>query len=183
MFKNLKWTVIIVSFLFLLSIFYGFRFYQQKQTIEEPLFKLFDEIKEVKDAEIKYGPEYITLILEMEYVNNLYSEESKIKKEVEEIIGKKEYRIEFKDNRNQELEQLYYKVHYTLYEAAAKGNFVQMSGEVEDIMNNFNVDGYRLIVEEENLYFQVKKGDYYLYEIVPRSPGLNENVGGERDNL
>ncbi len=183
MFKNLKWTVIIVSFLLLISIFYGFQFYQQKQTVEEPLFKLFYEVKEVKDAEIRHGPEYMTLILDMEYVNNLYFEEKLIRKEVEEIIGKREYKLEFKDNRNRELEQIYHKVHYSLFEAAAKGNFVQMSGEVEDIMNNYKVDDYCLVVGEENLYFQLQKGDYYMYEIVPRFPSSNEIVKGESDSL
>ncbi len=183
MFKNMKWTVIIVAFLLFLSVFYGFQFYQQKQTVDEPLFKLFYEIKEVKDAEIRHGPEYMTLILDMEYVNNLHSEENKIRKEVEEVLGKKGYRLEFKDNRNQELEHIYYKVHYSLYEAAAEGNFIQMSGEVEDIMNHFKVDDYRLVVGKENIYFQVQKGEYYLYEIVPRFPSQNEDVKGERDSL
>ncbi|UNC91865.1 hypothetical protein [Candidatus Contubernalis alkaliaceticus] len=184
MIKNIKWPVVLVAFLFLISIFYGFQFYQEKQTVEEPLVKLFDENEKIKEVDISQQGDVMNIMLQLEYVSNLREEENIINKEVLQILGNRKYRVTFTDHRNQELESIYYKVHYHLQEAAVKGNFVEMAERVGVIMHQFDVEDYRLIVGEDKIFFQVKQSNHYLFEIVPRLPGTEgKEPVGESGNL
>lgn len=183
MIKNVKWPVVLVAFLFLISVFYGFQFYQEKQTVEEPLVKLFDENEKIKEVDINQQGDVMDIMLELEYVSNLREEENNINKEVSQILGNRKYRITFSDHRNEELESIYYQVHYHLQEAAVNGNFVEMADRVGGIMQQFNVEDYRLIVGEEKIFFQVKQSNHYLFEIIPRLPGTEvKEFMGESGN-
>ncbi len=179
MIKNIRWPVVLVAFLFLISVFYGFQFYQQKQVVEEPLTQLFAEKKEIKDVEISQQGDTLEIVLELEYVDNLREHESIINKEVSEIMGNRKYQVTLVDFRNKQLEEIFYRVHYHLQEAAVTGNFVEMSERVGEIMSGYNVDDYRLIVGEDKIYFQVKQSGHYLFEIVSRYPGSDgqESMG------
>ena len=179
MIKNIRWPVVLIAFLFLISVFYGFQFYQQKQTVEEPLTQLFAGKEEVKAVNISHQGDTMEIILELEYVDNLREEKNIIHKEVTKILGDRKYQITLVDHRNKELEEIYYQVHYHLQEAAVKGNYVEMSEKVEEIMAGYNVEDYRLIVGEDKIYFQVKQAGHYLFEIVSRLSGGNgqESMG------
>lgn len=172
MIKNIRWPVVLVAFLFLISVFYGFQYYQQKQTVEEPLNQYLAQKKEIKAVDISQQGDTMEILLELEYVNNLQEEKNTIHKEVSKILGNRKYQINLVDHRNKELEDIYYQIHYHLQEAAVKGNFVEMSERVGHIMSDYNVEGYRLIVGEDKIYFQVKQTGHYLFEIVPRLKGV-----------
>ncbi len=182
-FKQIKWVVVVVSFVLIIGIFYGFEYYQEKQTTEELLYHLLNEIEEIEKAEIEEDKEYLHITLELSYVSNLYVTEKDISKEVEKYWGNCDFKIFFEDKRNKDLEEIFYNVHYSLQEAAVKGNFMEMSAKVEDIMNQHTVDDYRIIVGNEYLYFQVLKEDNFLYQVVPRSPIDIEKLLRERDNF
>ncbi len=182
-FKQIKWVAVIVSFILILGIFYGFQHYQDKQTADELLYQLLNEIEEIEDVEIKEKPESLHIVLELAYVNNLYNTENEISKEVVKYLGDREFKIIFEDKRDEDLDEIFYRVHYSLQEAAVKGNFMEMSVKVEDIMDEHAVDDFRIIVGEKNLYFQLLKDDNYLYEVVPRSPMDIEKLLRERDSF
>lgn len=177
--KNIRWPVVLIAFLFLISVFYGFQWYQQKQVVEEPLTQLFAKREEVKGVEISQQGDTLEIVLELEYVDNLREYESIINKEVSKIMGNRKYQVSLLDSRNKQLEEIFYRVHYHLQEAAVTGNFVEMSERVGEIMSGYSFEDYRLIVGEEKIYFQVKQSGHYLFEIVPRFPGSNgqESMG------
>ena len=181
MLTKIKWTVVLISFCLVLSFFYGFQYYNQKQATDELLSELIHQNEKVKEAQLNQEGDMIIIDVELDYVNNLQYAESNIEKDVTRILGDREFEIEFKDNRNDFLEEVYFRVHYSLQEALVKGNYTEMSRAIEEILGQYQIDHYSFIVEEKAIYFQLKSGNNFLYEKLPRVPCKIITSNGESD--
>lgn len=183
MLKDIRWPLVIAVLVFMLSIFYGFNYYQQKQKIDEPLSRQLLGLEAVRELEIRHTREAVLFFLELDPVEDLQKEEEVIQGEIEKVLEDRPYQLHYQDKRSRELEEVYYQVHYALYEAAGKGNYTEMSRVVGEIMEGLPVERYVLTVGKDNIYFQVHRGEHYLYEVVPRFPSRQEKPLRESDSF
>ncbi|RQD75413.1 MAG: hypothetical protein D5R97_06060 [Candidatus Syntrophonatronum acetioxidans] len=181
MLTRIKWFAVLIIFFLVLSLFYGFEYYNQKQKADELLYELINQNEIVKEAELYHEGELIIISAQSGYVKNLQYAESNIEKDIKRTLGDRDFELEFKDNRNDFLEEVYYRAHYSLQEALVKGNYMEMAQVIEEVMGEYEIDHYNLIVGEDALYFQLKSGNNFLYEKLPRVSCKILTSGGESD--
>ena len=87
MLTKIKWIVVLISFCLVLSFFYGFQYYNQKQATDELLSELIHQNEKVKEAQLNQEGDMIIIDVELDYVNNLQYAESNIEKDVTRILG------------------------------------------------------------------------------------------------
>ncbi|WP_026485851.1 hypothetical protein [Caldanaerobius polysaccharolyticus] len=155
----------VLSFvLTLLILAGGFKAYQgvyNNRTIED-----VKQIHGVLDASIEKSGDSYTVWVKIGKVSNFKDVYTKARDVIKARYGK--YNIKVVDNRDSVLENIYYGIHFAIYEAAVEGNFLDMKREVDKELANNNLDSYKIFVDDYNVYVQLIKGSKYLYEIVPR---------------
>lgn len=167
-FNGLRWPVVIAVILITFGLLLaGMKLYQL-QSVDRPLFKLYQDVKEVKDVQIKkLGDETIVLVY-LNRVDNLQSTYGRIHELARGVLERNKFRVELIDNRTPLLEQVYYRIQYSLQEANANGNFTDMAREIEAQQKMFALDDSRVYVDGDNLYVALYHRGAYLYEVIPR---------------
>lgn len=138
-------------------------------TVDKPLRQALEEMEGIEAFEVEKDSGKTNLIIQLRDVNDLQYTYKELQRISAKLLGKKLGCISIADNRDTILTGLYYQVHYSLYEAAMKGNFGAMAARVKDILEPLDEVTYKLSVDSSTIYFQMKCGEKYLYEIIPIS--------------
>jgi hypothetical protein len=185
--KGLRLSMIALITLLSLGLLMGGSIVYNKYTSDQPLFKALNGIQEVKNIQLlKNDKKGMTVLAELNEVEDLSSAYRKIAEAVAPVAGSKPYRILLTDNRSTELESVYYRIHYTLQEGIATGNFSVMANDLESRLAEMGFHHYRVYVAQDYVFLQIHQDGKYLYDILPRSADgqvavvqLNE-VGSEQ---
>lgn len=167
-FKEFRWPIVALSLLITLGILATGGYLFRRQTVDQPLYKLYGGMKEVRKSEIKAVGDQTNITIELADTSNLMDTYRNLDERTREVVGKGAYRIQVKDQRTPELEEVFYRVHFSLQESIVKGNFAEMAMKVEEAGRTAGLDRQRVFVDGQRLYLQLHKGDKYLYEIIPR---------------
>lgn len=151
----------VLTFLLLAGIFKLYQGAYYNQTV-----KKIKQIPGVVDAVVKKSDgEYMVIVKagKVSHFNIMYES-------VQEVIKSryKKYNIKVIDNRDDYLSDVYYRIHFAIYEAAANNDFVSMKLTIDKVLANIDLDSYKIFVDDNNVYVQLIKGNKYLYEVVPR---------------
>jgi hypothetical protein len=95
---------------------------------------------------------------------------------LKKVLGEKEYKIELVDNRDQQLENIYYHSQFAVYEAMARGNYREMEQYISRQAAGLGAQA-NVFMDQEAIYVQIKHGNYYLYEIIPVKSPENQYPG------
>lgn len=88
------------------------------------------------------------------------------------------YRLTVRDDRDEALEAVFFRIHFAVYEAAARSTFTDLAAVVAALDPADGVDRAEVRVDGRRIYLQLHRGDRYLYEVVPRtSPGAGASGG------
>lgn len=168
---NIRWSIIVVVFFTALVFFWGIKQWQQQQFVDEPLINALYEYDEVKEVKLGEENNVLLIVVKLDYVDNLAETTVKLENSIRTVLGKRPFNFAVKDNRNEYLENIYEEVHLAFYEGERRGNYQEMGDNIKKSLNNYDVDDYNLLVDYNRIYFQVKQGNNYLYEIINiRSP-------------
>lgn len=175
--KSFKWPVAIVAFLLTLVLAVGGVQLRQRQLVNEPLFKRLNELEQVKTVDLRKEGGTQVVVVTLNYVDDLPETYRQLNDEISRLLGQKRYRLEIVDGRDQTLEAAFIAVHLALYEGEHRGNFTDMGGHVADVLADMGIEEHKVIVDNENIYLQIKNGDAYLFEVIGRT---NRGREGER---
>jgi hypothetical protein len=167
--KNLKWPVIVLAFIVTLSASAGLVHLRQRQMINEPLFKRVKEYEPVEEVQLRKDGSIQVVEISLGYVDNIALAHRTINDEVGRLLGAGRYKLVIQDKRNEALEAAFNAVHLALFESEQRGNFTEMRALVSETLLGLNVDDFQIMVDQENIYLQIRHGDSYLYEIVART--------------
>ncbi len=177
--NGMRWPVVIAAVLATFGLlFAGVKIYQ-KQAVDRPLFKLYQEIKEVKEVQVEKAEGQMVIRVRLDRVDDLQTTYRRLDSLARSVLGRDGYRLEIGDNRTQVLEQAFYRMHFSLQEANTTGNFTEMAQEIENQQKLLDIESSRLFIDNENLYLALDHRGAYLYEIIPRLGG-RERSKGER---
>lgn len=100
-------------------------------------------------------------------VNNLQETWKAMTDFIEKDTASDKYRIVIKDKRNDDLQTAFDHLQPVIYEAAANNTFVALQQEFEQYLGDKDID-YRLYLDNQRMYLQMKQGDHYLYQVIDR---------------
>ncbi|MDD2422046.1 MAG: hypothetical protein PHC60_05805 [Heliobacteriaceae bacterium] len=83
--------------------------------------------------------------------------------------------VEVHDLPNPELELVWAELQFPVFQGIATGDFIRMKAEADGLFSGMTGLQGKISLDKENVYVQLKKGDSYLYRIIPR-----ENRGEPR---
>ncbi|MBS4007155.1 MAG: hypothetical protein KGZ45_01840 [Clostridium sp.] len=172
--KGFKWHVAVLAFVLTLAMAVGVTYLRQRQLVNEPLLKRLSELEPVKSVELEQESDSQTVYVTLDYVEDLSVVYRELHEEIGRLLGQGRYRLVIQDERNEALEAAFFAVHLALYEGEQRGNFTEMAGLVSAIFQGMGIDDYKLIVDRENIFLQIREENAHLFTIIKRERGGKE---------
>ncbi|MCR3922970.1 MAG: hypothetical protein NUK65_10735 [Firmicutes bacterium] len=175
--KNFKWPVAVLVFILTLGISVGAVLVRQRQMVNEPLLKRINELENVRTVELRQEDDLQVVVVQLNHVADLSLAYQELQKVITTMLKQDNYRLELVDERDSSLTEAMSAVRLALYEGEQRGNFTEINDYVASTLADLNVADHRIAIDKENIYFQMRNGDSYLYEIIAREQRGRE---GER---
>lgn len=168
-FKGLKVKWVLLAALLTGALLFGGHFAYQRFATENPLYVAVLAQPGVKDFTVTESGSGYTLEINVGPVNDLKSTIETVVQMIEAAGKAPVTAINITDNASRELSEVFYEMHFTLEEAAARGNFTQMKERADTIAQEAGVDTVRIQVADNQLYVQLCQDNHYLYRIINRN--------------
>lgn len=169
MILGLRVPVIILVFILGLGGLLGLNYAYQYSRVDQPLNRYFAQRADVREFHINERGGRLEISVSLQRpVSNLREAYLSLEKGVGDVLGNRRFRLNIVDNRDARLLDDYYRLHYSLQEALSTGQFSAMAMAVSDQGSALGLDEARVFVDERYLYLQLRRGDRYLYERLPR---------------
>jgi len=178
--KGIRIYVVLVVVILMLGILIGAQYLYQRYNVEQPLFKLYSETKlvdNIKNIKLEDQGDTVSVTLALNRTENLRRAYQDLYRSTGQVLGSDRFRMQIKDTRNRELDDIYNRSQFVIYEALVKGSYPQMAAVIEKNAREAGAQA-RVFMDEKNIYVAVYKGKNYLYEVVPRKTVAAENRDG-----
>lgn len=137
--------------------------------VDQPLIKFYKARSDVRDFKVSAREGHIELTVKLGPVANLRETYTALEKGTQEILDAQPFAIRIQDNRNDRLVDDYYKLHLTLQEGLATGQFSDMATRLQEQAKRLGLDEAKVFLDTQYLYVQLRRGNHYLYELLPRA--------------
>ncbi len=141
----------------------------QENFIAKPLAEVLKNNKDVKQIQVLTTKKQLEVVVELDWTEQLPQIHTALERQVEAQLGDKSYELILKDSRGEELVPIFNGINIYLQEAMSRGNFAEMDGAIKTYMNEQSGVSYQMNVDMKYVYVSLKKGEHFLYEILPRS--------------
>ncbi len=183
--NGLSIPVVILSLIVGLLVFFGGQFIYNKYNYVNPLKNVIENKDYVQQYNIEKEDQNLNITVQFkDTAENLDFIEmyQDLSLNIENVLPKKQFAIEIKDNPDQDLKQIWRKSQFAVEEAIMCGNFTEMAAQIEKLAaeNKIQADVY---VDHNSIYVQFKKNDgHNLFKVVNRQnfmvTGQVADVGG-----
>lgn len=178
--KGIRIYVVLVVVMLMMGLLMGAQYFYQRYNVEQPLFKLYSETKlvdNINNIKLEEQGGTVAVTLSLNRTDNLRRAYRELNRYTGQILGSEGFKIQIKDTRSRELEDIYYRSQFVIYEALAKGSFTEMAAAIEKNARSAGAEA-RVYMDEKNIYVALYKGKNYLYEVVPRDAALADKKDG-----
>lgn len=165
--KFLKGSLFFAITLFILYIGQNFWF---NYSIKEPLTKELNNISGVNKVALQQRcklKEPLNIDITLAMVSNFHKTYSEIDETIKHFMRQRQYELSIIDNRTDELEQLYYDIHYYIEEALINGNFPMLAFKASEIANTIDAKS-QIYIDSINIYVHLHKNENSLYMLISR---------------
>ncbi|HHW91618.1 MAG TPA: hypothetical protein GX735_02840 [Firmicutes bacterium] len=167
-FKGLRVGIIFIAALLSFVLFFAGQSLYRRYFVLDPLLREVGAIEGVEGVQVLPAEEGKIFAFQVAGGKDLAKVYGEIDGKLRKRLGKEAYAIILKDYRNKDLEEVYHRVHYAVYEAIARGNFMYLAEKVEEEARTYGIKDYRVTVDSERVYLQFEQDGFYLYEVVSR---------------
>ena len=146
--------------------------------VERPFKEEISRLPGVQGVVLARDEHKVTVTVSMGDMEDFAPTYRGIEQLAEQRFGKEGYSIKIKDRRNEELQEFYGELQLYLYEGIANNSFLWLDKEIGRLAGQRGL-GYKVSVDEENLYLQLHDKRNYLYEVIRRkeSGSINQGLG------
>ncbi|MFW6281827.1 MAG: hypothetical protein ACOC1O_03415 [bacterium] len=180
-FKGLKINVIILVIMLVIVMFFFGQYIINIYNINKPLQDEINSIDGINSVQIEKEDNKTNAIVSFESNIHFYDTYREIEKIMDKRLGSNTGQIVInKVAESKDLKDIYYKLHFAIYEGINTSKFVQMSENVKLIAEKNKINNYKVWVDEKAVYLQLNKGENSLYRRIPnyRSITINSQEGG-----
>ncbi len=174
-FKNIKWPVVIITFIVAFGVFWGVHYLRQKQFVEEPLTQALESMEEVEKVQLSVKGGSMDIRLTVSKLADFPHFYETVEKAVSEI-HKGDYDLIIEDAPDSAINAAYQKIHLALFEAIVQGNYVAMGEYIENVKDNHGLEAYRVVVTEDHVYLELENEGAFLYRRFVRQPIKGEET-------
>lgn len=168
--KGIRLYVVLIAVMLMLGLLVGAQYIYQRYNVEQPLFKLYSETKlvdNIKKIKLEEQGDMVSVTLGLNRTDNLRRAYQDLYRSTGQVLGSDRFRIQIKDTRTRELENVYYQSQFVIYEALVKGSYPEMALTIERNARSAGSEA-RVYMDEKNIYVALYKGKNYLYEVISR---------------
>ncbi len=168
--KGLRVWVVVTTLLVALAVLFGCHWLFEKQYREEPLITSLENMPGVNKVTIinRKETKQPQIIVALEEVSDLKETYILLQKEISRAFDTERLIIDIKDNASPQLEALWYRSHFAVYEALENGTFTNMEASLRTITKQAGIKNYKVQVDDKRLYLQFHQNGYYLYRVLNR---------------
>ncbi|UMZ73473.1 hypothetical protein [Natranaerofaba carboxydovora] len=163
--KNFKGSIVILSCFVALGLFFLVFSFWNDTKYNQPLSEYLESQEQVIAYEIEENDnDGYNIEIELEYHPYLNRTIMDVEEEIKTILDDKKNELVFKyDEKNQNLQNAFYDIHFILYEAKERGNYSEMQDEIDKILESHELNHYQIhILTDQRLLVQMEDDDGYL---------------------
>ncbi|HWQ75179.1 MAG TPA: hypothetical protein VN441_07690 [Syntrophomonas sp.] len=174
--KETKIAVVLLALLVTLGLLIGGQKLYNANLIEKPVIKQLTALDYIKNAAISKTDGVYKINVTFSKPGNLKEEYNQIDKIIAEKFKTREYEIVIVDTRDQFLRDELEKMELSIYQAVVRDDYVELEQRMGAAAVNDGFE-YRLQIDRQNLYVQLRRDGKFLNEIIERNDtsGLQGN--------
>lgn len=168
--QKVNWSIIVIGILIAFTAASSSYYFWQQYVVAKPLTQAIQEINGVEQVTLdtsdkKQGVREVHVTLTN--VDNFQTTYQLINDTIEANLGTKKFKLILNDHRTPELEQLYYSLHYHIYEGIFTGKFGTMSEIIQEKAAAANIQA-QVYMDANYVYLQLTTTTGNLYQVFPR---------------
>lgn len=173
---NLKIVTVIIVLGISLGLLLGMQKYYNNNFVEEPVKQKLEQLSFVESVDASKKNGIYDYKVQIRQAGNVQYEYEKVDEVIADNLKGKEYQFTMLDHRSSKLQKDLENLELNIYEAMAKNNYLWLDQTFRQTSaaNGFS---YKLYIDDQRLYIQLKDQDAFLYEIIERSIPQNVNTG------
>lgn len=160
----------VAAMLVTLGLLYCGQLGLKKVVVDDPIANLYRTSPDVVKYQMERTSAGITFRVKLREVKDLMVAYRTLEEQTANLMKGRPFRIVLEDERDEELSRAYYRIHFSIQEALATGEFTKMAETVERLTGEMGIRYHRVYVDDRNVYVQIHANGRYLYEVVPRQP-------------
>ena len=165
--RKMRIPVVLLALAAGLAVFFGARWLYNKFSLEEPLAGALKANPAVLSFEIEKDQAVTRITVHLAPVPNLKETYHELYRQAQSVLGRQKFTVKIVDNRDENLNRVYYAGQFAVYEAIRRGNYREMVKELETEAAKAGAAA-AVFLDQENIYVQLQDKEHYLYEIIPR---------------
>ncbi len=179
-FKGFRINIIILVVVVVLALFFSGQYLFKIYNIDKPIKSEILALEEVNDVSIIDNNDKKDLLIDFHSGIDFYESYQKVHQIMQDKLGNKSGNILISENNqnSKELAEVYYKLHYAIYQGINTGYFLEMEKNIESIVGMYNIDSHKIWVDNNAIYMQLDNNDKSLYKRIVFNNNLVNIEGG-----
>ena len=182
MFKGMRLIVVVLVLIVSLSLIFGVQYLVKSRYLEEPFKEKVLSIKGIEKVRLtkedNLNKVYLSLAADVD-LKDAYN----LVNQLAVKMLKGQTVVEVETETSDELLALYEQMHFSIYEAIANGNYVQMQNQLKNFSSIHQLQGFQVQVDNFNVYLKLVDNDVVFCKVISQNNGefvsLNSEKGGE----
>ena len=166
--KALNLRIVFVTFIVTVVLTLGAQRFLYHHRVTEPLQRRLEEIPGIAGAQIIDSGNRRSVAIQLEPEADFRSAYRAARDMALDSLGDAFSDIIVLDNRDQKLEDSFYKMHFHVQQGIATGRFAEMAEGVSVIAHEDNLTHQQVYIGEEAVYIHLSDGEHHLYEVMNR---------------
>lgn len=167
--QGVRIPIVVLALAAGLALLLGLQQVYKYSRVDQPLSHFYSTRKEVARVRVDELGNRVVVRVTLGSVANLRETYKGLEEGTRNVLEFYPFELKITDKRDARLVDDFYKLHYILEEGLATGRFTEMSAAFRDAAQGLGLDEARVFVDGDRLYVQLRRGDRYLYELLPRS--------------
>ncbi|OPY58202.1 MAG: hypothetical protein A4E55_01097 [Pelotomaculum sp. PtaU1.Bin035] len=168
--QGLKIPIIIFTMLAGLVVIFSAQWLYQKYIFQNPLNEVLSGNKAIESFQITTEGRLVKVTVSIKNDADLMQTYQEIQNDLALKMGRRQFYLVLKDNRDDELRQVWYNSQFAVYQAIAQGSYRDMADVINREAGAAGAEA-KIYIDQKNIYIRLKKQGYNLDEVVARDTG------------
>jgi len=177
-FRGYKINVIVLVIILVIVAFFSGKYLFNRYNIEKPLINELKEIEGVNDIHIIDNHNKKDIIIVFEKDINFFEVYQEAENVIDSTLSDKLGRVIIKNEEINKMDDVYYDMHYAIYEGVYTKKFVEMEKNIGKIAGIHELDNFKLWINNKAIFLQLEKDGASCYHRFPYDSSISVKTEG-----